>query len=127
MTNLWLDDIRPAPFGYKHAKTVEEAQTILRTEPVQSASLDHDLGACKSCWSGTPEEWLTYHSCQSMPNCEHFGTGYTLVKWMEETDIWPEEMPKVHSRNAYGRQRMEAVIRNKFTEGNGSPKGTEGK
>jgi hypothetical protein len=37
----------------------------------------------------TPDEWLEKQDYASMPNCSHFGTGYDLVCWMEETGHWP--------------------------------------
>jgi hypothetical protein len=49
-----------------------------------------------------------------MPHCEHFGTGYSLVRWMEENDCWPLEKPAVHSANLVGRAKMKAVIEQKF-------------
>lgn len=109
-TLLWLDDIRPAPPGWIHVKTDVEARAWL-LRGVHAASLDHDLGACETCLEGlTPEAWLEKHEFQSMPNCEHFGTGYTLVCWMEETGNWPTEKPTVHSRNPAGRMKMQAAI-----------------
>lgn len=104
--NLWLDDVRPAPIGWLHVKTVEDAKLQLEAGRVKKASLDHDLGACDACmesWRG--RDWVT-----AMPNCEHFGTGYTLVCWMEETNHWPDEKPTVHSANPVGRERMRRVI-----------------
>ena len=56
------------------------------------------------------EEWLVKSGYQAMPHCDHFGTGYTLVCWMEETGIWPKEKPTVHSANPVGRARMRAAI-----------------
>lgn len=113
--NLWLDDMRPAPIGWIWVKTVEEAQERLRTGEVEQASLDHDLGACEACLRGrTPEQWLEETGYTQMPQCEHFGTGYTLVSWMEEHDIWPKTKPTVHSRNPVGRARMQQVINKRF-------------
>ncbi len=112
---LWLDDMRPAPDGYVLAKTIQEAKTILVNERVLFASLDHDLGACKDCLGGkSPEQWLEETAYQSMPHCEHFGTGYDLVCWMEANQIWPESKPRVHSANPAGRARMQAVINRRF-------------
>jgi hypothetical protein len=112
--NLWLDDMRPAPEGWVHVKTADEAKQYLASGIVQKASLDHDLGVCKDCYSGSPEQWLDEHSYQSMPHCDHFGTGYTLVCWMEETGHWPAEKPTVHSANPAGRAKMRAAIDRRF-------------
>jgi hypothetical protein len=109
---LWLDDIRPAPRGFTHVTTIQEARVLLETGRVAFASLDHDLGACDECAEGmTPDEWLEKHDYESMPNCSHFGTGYDLVRWMAETGHWPTVYwPTVHSANAAGRRRMEQAI-----------------
>jgi hypothetical protein len=114
MFDLWLDDLRPAPDGWMHVTTVEEEQKYLCRGVVRRASLDHDLGVCSRCYNGTPERWLEEHGYQSMPHCEHFGTGYSLVRWMEAIDCWPLEKPTVHSANPVGRAKMEAVIERKF-------------
>lgn len=111
MIDLWLDDIRPAPVGWTHVKTVEEAKPYLEAGRVNRASLDHDLGACGDCMGGRSiEQWLTESGMTAMPHCDHFGTGYTLVCWMEETGHWPREKPTVHSANPAGRERMRLVI-----------------
>ena len=115
MISLWLDDIRKAPDGWTHVKTDQEARKLLETGNVWNASLDHDLGACEACLDGmNAEQWLDKSAFQSMPNCDHFGTGYTLVCWMEETGNWPKNKPTVHSRNPVGRERMQVVINKRF-------------
>lgn len=114
--NLWLDDIRPAPDGWHHVKTVEEAKELLLSGEVLRASLDHDLGACSECGGDDPEAWLERTGYQSMPHCDHVGTGYDLVCWMEETGNWPTYRPAVHSANPAGRARMEAAIEANWRE-----------
>lgn len=112
MIDLWLDDMRPAPEGWVHVKTVEEAKNYLASGQVRKMSLDHDLGACNVCMGGrTAEQWLDESKFTQMPNCDHFGTGYTLVCWMEETGYWSHEYPTVHSANPAGRDRMRLAIR----------------
>jgi hypothetical protein len=44
MMRLWLDDIRPCPDGYLHARSVNEAIKLLEAHDCEYASLDHDLG-----------------------------------------------------------------------------------
>lgn len=113
---LWLDDIRPAPDGWHWVKTVDEAKAMLIRGGVEHASLDHDLGACSDCLNGrTPEQWLEETNFTAMPHCDHFGTGYTLVCWMEENDIWPPYKPAVHSRNPAGAAKMRAAIERKYS------------
>ena len=116
--NIWLDDIRnPVAFGrlgYKWVKTAQEVIDYLKNGQVDKLSLDHDLGACDDCmrpYNGDPEEWLTWHGGMAMPNCEHIGTGYDVVLWLEQNpDKWPAIKPQVHSANPVGRARMQRVI-----------------
>lgn len=115
MIYLWLDDVRPAPGGWYHVKTIQEAMPFLERGEVEMASLDHDLGACSDCMDGLSlEKWLILHNYKSMPNCPHFGTGYDLVCWMEETGHWPVQRPFVHSRNPAGAAKMRQAINRKF-------------
>lgn len=43
---IWLDDIRPAPNGYLHCHSVNEAIELIKTtkESIELLDLDHDLG-----------------------------------------------------------------------------------
>lgn len=118
--NMWLDDIRKPPPGWTWVKTVDEAKKLLLTGNVEHANLDHDLGACEECLNGlTPEQWLELHDFKSMPNCTHFGTGYDLVCWMEEQNIWPSGSVGVHSLNPVGANNMRGVIhRHESNQGN---------
>lgn len=111
MIDLWLDDMRPAPIGWLWVKTVADAKLSISSGKVRHASLDHDLGACDACLRGrSPEQWLEETNYTQMPNCDHFGNGYQLVCWMEETGCWPQEKPTVHSRNPAGRFKMQQAI-----------------
>jgi hypothetical protein len=96
--NLWLDDVRdPAKHGYigfTWVKTADEAIALLRTGEVERAFLDHDLS--EDATMGTPKPGET--------------TGYTVVCWMEENDVWPPRGVRVHSMNPVGKRRMESVI-----------------
>jgi hypothetical protein len=112
---LYLDDVRPCPLGWTLAKTVRAAQILLHSGLVTDASLDHDLGACESCLA----EWRKGERVHEMPNCEHFGTGYTLVCWMEKTGIWPKNKTTVHSMNPVGRARMQQAIDRAWYRRNG--------
>ena len=93
---LWLDDIRNPAWNYEPrifawAKTYEEAITLLETGGVTYASLDHDLGPGKS--------------------------GYDVVCWMEEHDVWPVDGVEAHSMNPVGRERMQVVIDKAYGRG----------
>jgi len=98
---LWLDDIRDpleyGAIGFIWVKTVEDAITMLKTGEVSFASLDHDLSILAT-----------------LGNFEKEQTGYELVCWMEENNVWPVDGVRVHSMNPIGRQRMEKVIRRAY-------------
>ena len=112
---LWLDDVRePWKHGFigaTWAKTYDEAIEILESRQVSFASLDHDIGACADCVEKnlhvgdmrTPE--TTFYN-----RCPHEKTGYDVVCWMEENNVWPPEGTRVHSANPVGKQRMQVVI-----------------
>lgn len=94
---LWLDDIRePWRFGcigWTWVKTADEAIEALKTGTVTEASLDHDLSEKATLGDFTGER-----------------TGYDVVCWMEENNVWPENGVRVHSFNPAGKQRMLQVL-----------------
>lgn len=52
---LWLDDLRPVPYGYEGAKSVNEAKKLIQEAEhngieIEALDLDHDLG--RLCGSG---------------------------------------------------------------------------
>jgi len=83
--NMWLDDVRPAPEGWKHDYSVYEAIDLIKKGHVENASLDHDLG-------------------------ENKPTGYKLCMRMAEFNKWPKNKPAVHSMNPVGAFAMRAII-----------------
>ena len=97
---LWLDDIRNpyeyGAFGAVWAKTYEEAVALLETGDVKIASLDHDLTMP-----------------QTMGIMDKEKTGYDVLVWCEEHNVWPEKI-FVHSQNASGRQRMYLAIQKHY-------------
>ncbi len=90
MVKIWLDDIRPAPEGWIHAKSVLEAIKLFKEHypDISDMSLDHDLGDDMD--------------------------GIKLVLWMAENGLWPRQKPRVHSMNPVGRTNMEALIERYF-------------
>ena len=93
---LWIDDVRPAPYGYVWVKTVNDA--ILQIEmheqnnvPFVLISLDHDAGDY-----GSPDY-------------------IKLLDWLEETG---RNYPiHIHSINPVGVENMRRIIeRNGWTE-----------
>lgn len=111
---LWLDDVRPAPNGWVHVENYEQAVDLLVLHQdggitIEVASLDHDLGmvSCKSCRQAQPdqESWeiVQDHGCVHGEK-----TGYDVVCWMEENNVWPERVI-IHSHNPAGAARMLSV------------------
>jgi hypothetical protein len=56
---VWLDDVRPAPRGWRRARTPDEAINLLRTGRVTELSLDHDLGLITEGREATGYDVLT--------------------------------------------------------------------
>ena len=90
---VWLDDRRPAPEGWVHVRTPEEAIELLRGGGVVELSLDHDLGLDV----GARER-----------------TGYDVLLWLEREvaagRATPPAVARVHSGNVGAATRMEQAI-----------------
>jgi hypothetical protein len=88
---IWLDDVREAPEGWTHRyKAYSAIHTLSHFDCVTDISLDHDLGNAAA------------------------GTGYDVVKWIEERvqedyNYFPPRI-FVHSDNPVGRANMWAAI-----------------
>lgn len=99
---LWLDDVREpwkhGALGYQWAKSADEAIEWLKTGRVTFASLDHDLAWEHYPGSGVGEKDYVEQ------------TGYTVICWMEEHDVWPKDGVRIHSMNDVGRPKMVKVI-----------------
>lgn len=80
MLNVFLDDRRPNPAGYKLARTAAQAISYLRAGRVNVLSLDFDLGT-------EPV------------------TGLDVVRYMVNHRVYPKRII-IHSANPIGRQRM---------------------
>ena len=97
---LFLDDEREAPMGWVRVRWPEEAIELLKTGRVTDLSLDHDLGD------------------------DERGTGYDVVRWIEEAVATGGFVPPriaVHSANAPARAKMEAGVERirQFMDGRG--------
>jgi Cyclic-phosphate processing Receiver domain len=90
---VWLDDRRPAPEGWVHVRTPEEAIELLRGGEVEEISLDHDLGLDV----GARER-----------------TGYDVLLWLEAEAAAGRARPPavitVHSGNVAAVRRMEQAV-----------------
>jgi hypothetical protein len=88
MINVFLDDRRPCPKGFRLARNAEQCIRLLKTKSIDVLSLDHDLGF------GQP-------------------TGYDVVKYMVKHGLYAKNIV-IHSANPFGRARMlELLNRNK--------------
>jgi len=90
IVKVYLDDERATPEGWTRVYWPEEAIELLRTGMVEVISLDHDLGD------------------------DDRGTGYDVVKWIEEQVVTAGFVPpdmRVHSANVSARTKMELGIR----------------
>lgn len=85
---LWRDDVRTAPAGWVHVRSVNEAIVYLEQHQVTYASLDHDLGTF----------------------AEDGGDGVKLTDWMAAHDQWPALGIRVHSSNPVAVATMLATI-----------------
>lgn len=80
MINVFLDDLREAPPGYKRVRTADQAIQLLKTHRVNILSLDYDLGTFPI-------------------------TGNNVIQFMVRTHIYPKKIV-IHSANPFGRSRM---------------------
>lgn len=97
---LWIDDIRPAPDGYRWCKSVREAQKLIYSNfgeefsfyTIEEINIDHDAGE--------------YYS--------DGGDYINLLKWLEKLERMQgfTDMPPIHihSQNIVGVQNMRAII-----------------
>lgn len=116
--NLYMDDVRSCPDGWKVARTVEDAKLFLASGEVDDCSLDHDMGACADCTkSGASVGDMLTEETTYFFWCQHVMDGTKLVRWMVETGHWPRQKPTVHSMNTNGAKRMREIIDRYF----GSP------
>jgi hypothetical protein len=100
---LWLDDVRDPVYsgraGWTWVRTAEAAIALLDTGNVIEASLDHDLDTSASIGQSPTER-----------------TGYDVVLWMEEHDVWPPNGVHVHSQNPAGAKRMLQAIHRAYSK-----------
>lgn len=98
---IYLDDVRETPPDWYRCYTIEEVKkllcdALLGYRTISDMSLDHDLGAAYTDPLNAP-------------------TGYDLVKWMAQHDMWPTNKPTVHSANPVGKANMLSVIDQHWT------------
>lgn len=101
---LWIDDVRPAPQGYKWAKSVDEALAIIldyyaaykesggkQYYKIEVIDLDHDAG----------------------DYAKDGGDFINLLNWLETMQNWVVYIPAIHihSMNPVGVENMRRIIR----------------
>ena len=94
MKSLWIDDVRPAPKGWIHLKTVEAAiDFISKHDDIAVISIDHDAG-------------------------DYFQYGGDYIEVLNYMEREGYDIPiHLHSRNPVGIQNMRAIIEhNGWTE-----------
>lgn len=94
---IWLDDIREAPLGYIHCRSVNEAKRFIeeneKTETIELIDCDHDLGDFAA----------------------DGGDGIKLLDWLlERGTMYPI---KLHTMNPVGRDNMQRMLDRYWTEG----------
>ena len=88
---LWLDDLRPVPYGYEGAKSVNEAKKLIQEAEhngieIEARDLDHDLG----------------------DYADQGGDAIRLLDWLAERGtFYPVE---IHTANPVGRANMERIL-----------------
>ena len=88
---LWLDDLRPVPYGYEGAKSVNEAKKLIQEAEhngieIEALDLDHDLG----------------------DYADQGGDAIRLLDWLAERGTFsPVE---IHTANPVGRANMERIL-----------------
>lgn len=88
---IWLDDLRPVPYGYMGAKSVNEAKQLIREAEhngigIEVLDLDHDLG----------------------DYADQGGDAIRLLDWLAEREtFYPVE---IHTANPVGRANMERIL-----------------
>jgi len=85
MINVFLDDLRPCPKGYKLVKTVSECIHLIKKNKINVLSLDHDLGF------GTP-------------------SGFEVVRFIVNNKVFPKKII-LHTANPFGRLRMYKLLK----------------
>lgn len=117
---LWVDDIRPAPEGYKWAQSVTIAQTIIEASENEACECyAKAVRELEHCHEVEFFEWVNKGSkllCEII-DMDHDAGDYAsdggdyikLLDWLEETD---RNYPiRIHSQNPVGVENMRQIIR----------------
>lgn len=116
---LWIDDLRPAPEGYKWAQSVMMAQAIL--EVAEEEAYNCCVNAVRQFKKGNEVGFLEWIDKGSKTLCELIdidhdagefacdgGDYIKLLDWLEETG---RNYPiRIHSMNPVGIENMRRII-----------------
>jgi hypothetical protein len=111
ITDLWLDDDprRKLPIcgiSWTWVRTADEAILALQTGTVEFASLDHDLA---------DEHYVKFFEAEEngteldTSDCKE-RTGYDVLLWMRENNVWPSEGVRIHTMNTVRKPIMLAMV-----------------
>ena len=98
---LWIDDCRPAPRGYLHAYSVEQAKELIQLCEIADGNT----------WTLGPSKWAI-----ELIDTDHDAGDYAsdggdyikLLDWLEATN---RNYPiRIQSQNVVGRVNMRAII-----------------
>jgi hypothetical protein len=107
---IWLDDDRPAPEGWVWVQTALEAidylkrvkTGILPSEAFSHMSFDHDLADVHYEYFMAGQVLPEGHAVRAHAKRESAKemTGYDVILWMAEHEVWPTEDCYVHTHNS---------------------------
>ena len=112
VTDLWVDDERRPPsfsdcgLHWTWAKNYDQSIEALKSGTVEFVSLDHDL-----CDAHYFEFFLAQSEGRPIDtsNCKE-KTGYDVLLWMAENNVWPKEGIRVHTMNTVRKPIMLEII-----------------
>lgn len=101
---LWVDDIRKAPDGWTHAKTVTEAIRLLDNNIVEEVSLDHDISHDIMLDNGNVV-------CRPYPCGETFEPVARFIKSIYPPNPCQSIRINIHTANPAGAERMKNILK----------------
>ena len=137
MLKIWVDDIRPAPEGYKWCKSVGSAKIIIENAEGAIAGAIETIRSYEDNYENASSTQKEHYEKYIKPimvaritdntieviDCDHDlgiyarfgGDGIRLLDWLEETG---RNYPiRIHSMNPAGAENMRRIIkRNGWTE-----------
>lgn len=98
---LWIDDIRPAPYGFFHVYSVEQAQQFIRMSEI----CDSHIGCLSDCIYKIELIDIDHDAGDFV---DDGGDYIEVLNWLEATGrSYPIH---IHSMNPVGAERMRAII-----------------